>query len=905
MFGARTTAVLLILAAAWALIPSHLANEKGAASKTFSAAEVTFFEKEVRPILEKSCFKCHGEGKIRGGLRLSSRAGVLKGGDSGPVVSLDKPEASRLVKAINYQGDLEMPPTGKLPQKDIDTLTRWVKAGLPWTPGEVPVKPGHAEKGGKVTPESRMYWAYQPLRRPAVPQGSASPPTADPWVRNPIDAFILAKLRARGLAPNPPADRAALVRRAYYDLLGLPPTPEEVDAFVNDSSPDAYERLLDKLLASPHYGEKWGRHWLDLVRFAETNGYERDGPKPFAWRYRDYVIKSFNQDKPFDRFIREQIAGDELAAAIGYRPSALGQKTEHPQPTPAGPQPIADLIIATGYYRLGLWDDEPVDPKQSRYDELDDIVATTSQVFLGMTMNCARCHDHKIDPIPQRDYYQMLAFFQDIEHYSKTREVRSPFNLTDITPPEKRSSYEGELKEREARLEELARQMTVIEEEAIKKMPTEDQRAAEGLDRPQVVQKVPMFLDEPKKAEYAKLKKEAEELKRKPTPSQELALSVNRCLVHPPQTHVLIRGNPHAPGAKVEPAFPEVLGASPPIIPVPSKEARSSGRRTVLADWIASKDNPLTARVLANRLWQHHFGRGIVASANDFGKFGTPPTHPELLDWLARELVDPTWTAGQESQVRTPESGVKKRLDPGTPDSRLQTPPDSSAWTLKRMHKLIMLSNTYRMSSRANDAGLKADAPNTLFWRFQMRRLTAEEVRDSVLAVSGKLNPKMGGPGIYPPIPKEVLAGQSRPGEGWGKSPPEEASRRSVYIHIKRSLLVPILSQHDAADTDLSCPVRYTTTVPTQSLGMLNSEFATEQAAAMAQRLQKEAPGNLDAQVRRAIRLTTGRQPAAAEVERDIEFINDVRAKAQLSDAAALKQYCLMALNANEFVYLD
>ncbi len=835
------------------------------AGKKPAAEDLAFFEKEVRPILEKNCFKCHGGGdKLRGGLRLTSRENVLKGGDGGPVVLLDKPEASRLLKAINYQ-DLEMPPTGQLPQRDIDTLTRWVKAGLPWTPG--------------VPPEAKKYWAYQPVKRPPVPAVKDAR-----WVRNPIDAFVLAKLQQKGLSPNPLADRVALVRRVYYDLLGLPPTPEEVDAFVNDASPDAYEKLLDKLLASPHYGEKWGRHWLDLVRFAETNGYERDGPKPYAWRFRDYVIRSFNADKPFDRFIREQIAGDELAATSVVRsPLSVATNSDEENNTARTTDHglLADMIVATGYYRLGLWDDEPVDAMQSRYDGLDDIVATTSQVFLGMTMNCARCHDHKIDPIPQRDYYSMVAFFQDVEHYSKTRDVRSPFNLTDVTPAEKRSIYQAELKEREVRMEAITAAMTKIEDEAIKKMPAEDQRAAEGLDRPQVVERIKPFLTKEQDEEYTKLKSELAALKKKPDPPERvLALSVNRCLVSPPQTHVLVRGNPHAPGAKVEPAFPEVLGAPPPVIPSPGKEAKSSGRRTVLANWVASKENPMTARVLANRLWQYHFGRGIVASSNDFGKFGTLPTHPELLDWLASALVEPS----------TPGAN--------TPGS------DGSAWTLKRMHKLIMLSSTYQQSSRATEAGLKLDPDNALLWRFSMRRLTAEEVRDSILAVSGKLNPKMFGPGVYPPIPKEVLAGQSRPGEGWGKSSPEEASRRSVYIHVKRSLIVPILSQHDLADTDSSCPVRYTTTVPTQSLGLLNGEFANEQASAFAERLTKEAP-DLEARVRRAIRLTTGRPPAAEEVNRDVAFVGDLREKHRLSEHEALKQYCLMALNANEFVYLD
>ncbi|HKB42359.1 MAG TPA: DUF1549 domain-containing protein [Gemmataceae bacterium] len=798
---------------------------------------MAFFEKDVLPILQANCFKCHGAGKSRGGLRLNSRDTILKGGDTGPAVSLDKPAESLLLRAIHYKSDLQMPPAGKLPQKDIETLTRWVREGLPWTPGTT-VAERPDEKGGRITPESKNYWAHRPVRRPAVPAVKDRA-----WVRGPVDAFILARLEAKGLAPSPPADRVALIRRVTYDLTGLPPSPEEIDAFLKDDAPDAYERLVDRLLASPHYGEKWGRHWLDLVRYAETNGYERDGPKPFVWRYRDYVIKSFNDDKPYDRFLREQLAGDEI-------------DRDNPE-----------AIIATGYYRLGLWDDEPVDPPQARFDELDDIVATTAQVFLAMTMNCARCHDHKIDPILQKDYYQMVAFFRDLSPYSDTRETSSRFNLTDISS-RRRPDSEREQKRREARIAELRAAMTRIEDEAIRKLSAEDQRAAEGDERPRIVRKARQQFTPEQQAVYDKQRRELEALQRGTPTGRELALSINHCLVNPPATHVLVRGSAHVPGARVEPAFPTVLGRPAPAIPAPGKDARSSGRRRVLADWIASPDNPLTARVLVNRLWQHHFGRGIVASSNDFGKFGVLPTHPELLDWLADEFV-------------------------------------KGGWRLKWMHRLLLLSSAYRMSTQASAAGLKADPANALLWRFNMRRLTAEEVRDSMLTVSGRLNPKMGGPSIYPPLSREVLAGQSMPGQGWGRSSPAEAARRSVYVHIKRSLLVPILSQHDQADTDSSCPVRYTTTVPTQALGMLNGQFSNEQAEAFAERLRREAPGDLDRQVRRAVRLTTGRMPPPDEVRKDVAFVRALQEKARLDEATALRQYCLLLLNTNEFIYLD
>jgi len=695
-------------------------------------------------------------------------------------------------------------------------------------------------KGGVVTDEAKQSWPYTALKRPTVPA------VADKaWARSPIDAFILASLEEKRLKPASPADPIALLRRATYDLTGLPPTPEHVDHFLYASkqSPEkAYEDLIDRLLASPHYGEKWGRHWLDLVRYAETNGYERDGPKPFAWRYRDYVIRSFNDDKLYDRFIKEQLAGDEI-------------DRENP-----------DCITATGYYRLGLWDDEPADPKLARYDELDDWVATTSQVFLGMTMNCARCHEHKIDPIPHADYYKMVAFFQDVPRYSNTRDPRSAANLTDITPPDRRKVYEEALRRREVEIADLAKVMMALEEEAIKKMPAEDQRASEGLDRPAIVQKVPQFLNSDKKSEYSRVRKLVEELRRYPPPGQDMALSINNCIARPLATTILLRGNPNSPGAEVVAGFPAVLGYTNPVIAQAPNGARSSGRRTVLANWIAAPDNPMTPRVIANRIWQYHFGRGIVPTPNDFGKFGEKPTHPELLDWLASEFI-------------------------------------AQGWSFKKMHKLMMMSNSYRMSSTADARALTADPGNSLFWRFNMRRLTAEEVRDSFLAVSGKLSDKMYGPSIYPKIPKEVLAGQSRPGEGWRVSTPEEAARRSVYVHLKRSLLVPVLTQFDQADTDSTCPVRYTTTVPTQALGMLNGEFSNEMATALADRLLKV--GDLPTQVREAIRLTTSRKASDSEVSKDVEFIQSMKQKHKLSDSEALRRYALVMLNANEFVYLD
>jgi mono/diheme cytochrome c family protein len=842
---------LLALAAGLLAVPNALrsrADDKNAAPG-FTKEQLGAYERDVLPVLQKNCLKCHGaEEKVKGDLNLTTRKGILEGGATGPAVDLKNPERSLLITAIHYKDEANrMPPKGKLPDRDIAVLEKWVKDGLPMPAGNTSAEVARTPKGFVITEEAKRYWAYQPVKRPAVPEVRNNG-----WVKNPIDAFVLARLEAKNLAPVKPADKVALARRAYYDLIGLPPTPEQVDEFVRDSSPDAWEKLIDRLLASPHYGEKWGRHWLDVVRYAETNSYERDGPKPYAWRYRDYVIRSFNEDKPYTQFVREQLAGDEIP---GYHP---------------------DAITATAYYRLGMWDDEPADHLLALFDGYDDIVATTGQAFLAMTLNCARCHDHKVDPIPQTDYYKMVAFFRDVRPYSNDPNLRSSSTISDITPPEHRANYEAALRERELRMAALRKLMTEIEDAAIKKLPAEDQRAAEGADRASVVRrKVIPALGEKVKAVYLDHKRELAELEKKHVPEgQLLTLAVNNCDVRPQPTHVLVRGSPHARGKEVGPGFPEVLGLPEPRIPAPAPGMKSSGRRTVLASWIASSENPLTARVFVNRVWQYHFGRGIVPSANDFGKLGEQPTHPQLLDWLASEFM---------------------------------TPSDKSAapWTLKRLHKLIMTSSTYQLSAAASAENLQADPSNSLLWRFSMRRLTAEEVRDSILSVSGSLNLKQFGPSTYPKIPREVLAGQSVPGQGWQTSPPEEANRRSLYAHVKRSLRVPILSGFDQPDPDSSCPVRYTTTVPTQSLGLLNGEFANEQAAAFATRLEKEFPGDVAAQVKRAIRLATGRAPTSAEVARDVAFIAAIRDRHKLDAGKALTQYCLMCLNTNEFVYLD
>jgi len=809
------------------------------AEPKFTPEQLAFYEKDVKPILKANCLKCHGNDpkKIRGGLDLSHRAALVKGGDTGPGFDAKSVDESQIIKAVRYKNEeagYNMPPAGKLPAAQIATLEKWVKLGAPYTGGasgdatQEEVKPKGADK---------KYWAFQPVERPAVPSVRDAG-----WVKTPIDAFILAKIEEKQLKPVGPVSKAALIRRVTYDLTGLPPTPEQVTAFVSDTSPKAYENLVDGLLASKHYGEKWGRHWLDVVRYAETNGYERDGPKPHVWRYRDYVIRSFNDDKPYDRFLTEQLAGDELAAR---------EKSDNP-----------DAVIAAGFYRLGVWDDEPADRPLALYDGYDDYVSTVGQGMLGMTLNCARCHDHKGDFFPQDDYYRLLAFFRDVKPYDGNRDAGPSHIVADVSPAAKRHLYEAELKLRQKDIDALKAEMKPIEDAAIRKMEPKDQLAVQDGRRDEIIKKVPVMLHPDDRKVYNGLKKRIEELRARPMPNRDLALTVANVDRNPPVTHTLIRGNPGAQGKAVQPGFPEVFGVPDPKL--------DDGRRTALAQWVTSPANPMTARVLVNRLWLHHFGKAIVPTPNDFGKFGEKPTHPELLDWLASEFV-------------------------------------SGGWTIKRMQKLILMSNTYQLASTPDAAGAKADPANTLRRFFDMRRLNAEEVRDSFLLAVGKLKLDQFGPSVYPKIPAAVLAGQSRPGEGWPHDPnnADAANRRSIYVHVKRNLQVPILAVHDQADADTTCPVRYTTTVPTQALGLLNGEFSNEHAANFARRLEKELPNDPKAQVIRAVQLTTGRTPSDAEIAKDVAFIETMRTEHKLDATTALTRYALLILNSNEFLYLD
>jgi hypothetical protein len=760
------------------------------------------FSRDIQPLLARRCIACHGPDTREAGLRLDDRAAATAALESGAtaIVPGDATASELLARIMSPDPDVRMPPEGPaLSATEVALVRDWIKAGAEW----------------------QAHWAFRPVVRP-VP-AAAAPPAGS------VDAFIDAGLAGRGLPRTPEADRATLLRRVTYGVTGLPPSAAEMRDFLADGSPDAWEKVVDRLLASPHYGEHWARHWLDLVRYAETNSFERDGAKPHAWRYRDYCIRALNADTPYDRFVIEQLAGDEL-----------------PDATP-------DALIATGYYRLGLWDDEPADRLQARYDGLDDIVSTTAQVFLGLTLGCARCHDHKIDPLPQRDYYALLAFFHNV----------TPLGDRQMNP----DFIERAIPTDDASTAEVQHRVTELD-----RRRTETRANIQAIEK-RIREYGEQTLDDLARQDLATWKRQlaALDAERAAIPR---ALVVTEHGPVPPETFVFYRGNPHAepaPENRVEPAFPAVLAPPAPVI-TPPPTGRSSGRRLALARWIASPDNPLTARVIANRVWQHHFGRGIVRSTSNFGLMGDPPTHPELLDWLAGELV-------------------------------------AGGWRLKALHKTILMSRAYRAASTGIPEALARDPLNDALWRFDMRRLTAEELRDSIHVASGAFNPRMFGPSVYPTMPQAVLATQSRPGSGWGDSPAAEQARRSVYIHVKRSLLTPLLADFDLADPDASCPVRFTTTQPTQALGMMNGDFLHAQARLFAERVRREAGGTdadrAAAMVRRAIEVALLRPATDTEVARGVALMDELETTDGVAPGRALELFCLMVLNTNEFAYLD
>ena len=677
------------------------------------------FEADIAPLLIKRCVECHQGKEPAGGLVLTSHEGLIAGGDSGDVIDPQNPLSGYLIERV-MSG--EMPPnkqgrSQQLPENETHMLRRWIQKGAQWPERRIL---DYFESTNDLR-AGRDWWSLQPVVRPSVPVMEENT-----RIRNPIDAFIGKVLAEHGVEPAPRADRRTLIRRLYYDLIGLPPSDSEIRAFVNDPDPNAWSRLVDRLLEMPQYGERWARHWLDLARYADTSGYERDQEKPFAWKYRDWVVHAFNSDMPYDQFITEQLAGDEID------------------------EPTEQSVIATGFLRLGTWNDEPNDRLDYQYERLEDLVHTTSSAFFGLTVKCARCHSHKFDAITQTDYYRMASAFWAGPLLTASKQLGGP--------------------------------------------------TVEQIGYPNVLG----WTDSGPK---------------------------------PQPLHRLKNGERDQPLEEVVPASLSIIPSMERLFELPPEGAKTSHRRRQLAEWITDPEHPLTSRVLVNRLWQHHFGRAIVRTPNNFGFLSDPPTHPELLDWLAAEF-------------------------------------DAGGRRMKSIHRLILNSRTWQQAvshPRSNELE-QFDSTNRLWWHAERRRLDAEALRDSLLAVSGELDLKQGGAGFKATINPEALEGLSRKSTAWQADPPELQKRRSLYMYLKRGLLPPMMTTFDLSEPTLSCGQRDVTIVPTQALALLNHQFVHDRSEKLAIRIQHSVDG-IGKQVAMAWRSILKREPNASELERSLEHL--------------------------------
>jgi hypothetical protein len=851
---------------AWLLLAAPLAP----------AAGPPVFEKDVLPLLQARCVRCHGD-KQKADLDVRSRAALLEGGETGPVLSPGSAEKSLLW--VKVAGDKMPPGKDKLTQAEKTLLRAWIEAGA-HAAGE----PAAHEDGKdrQVSDADRNFWAFRPPIRPPLPVVRQSG-----RVRNSVDAFVLAALEARGLTLAPEADALTLIRRVFFDITGLPPTPDEIDAFLADRSAGAYENLVDRLLASPRYGERWGRHWLDLAGYADSEGIlDADYVRTAAWRYRDYVIRAFNADKPYDRFLKEQIAGDELT---GYWQAYQAQ--------PTLPAEVVEGITATGYLRCASDTSRPdfVSIKNAPgyyFQTLDDTVKIVGSSLLGLTVQCARCHSHKYDPIPQRDYYRLQAIFMSgyrpaqwvpqvqrrlleasAAQEKETARIDAAVagwkkQIADLQSTFAARLFNDRLAGLPQPIREDVRQAVTLPPEK----RTEVQKYLAGKFEPEL-RPAPAVLPAVLAKTYSEFgaknatlaaSLQAEQVKRPDLPEVRAFFD----LPGEPKTHLLRRGDYLNPGPEVAPGTLSVLDTPRPFAwSPPPKDARTSGRRLAFAEWLTQPGHPLTARVLVNRLWLHHFGEGLVATADNFGRAGAAPSHPELLDFLATEFV-------------------------------------ARGWSLKAMHRLLVTTNTYRQASAVHSGvqaqGKKIDPDNRLLWRQRLRRLEAESLRDAILSVSGSLNPQMYGP----PVP------MVRRGDGEVVTPLDASgNRRSVYLQVRRSQPLTLLQVFDQPVIETNCPRRATSTVSSQALTLLNSAFLVRQADAFAARVLKEKPTDAAGH---ALLLAFGRLATAAERASLAAFLDSQATRHAATpegktDAArrALADLCHMLLNANEFAYID
>ena len=867
----RTTTLL-------GLVGVFLLGAAGSVAQAQTGVEISFTD-HIRPIFERSCWNCHGEASQLSELDLRTREAAVQGGVRGPALVPGRAEDSRLYRMLAGLDDPPMPMAGDpLSDAELMAIRTWIDDGAHWDEGgATSADAALAALENTMLPDgARDYWAFK------LPKKAPVPASAD--YEHPVDRFLDVARREAGVKAGPRADPLTLVRRAYLDLTGLPPTLEQVDEFLADKERGAWERLIERLLDSPHYGERWGRHWMDVARYADSTGFEQDYRRDNAWRYRDYIIDAFNDDKPYNQFLREQIAGDELDHVTD------------------------ETRIATGFLRAGpRVNFREKDNPERRHDYLDDVLGTLGRGVLGMTVHCARCHDHKFDPILQKDYYSMQASifgYVEIDHPLLDRDGVREYREKNAAVDAAQQPLRDEIAEIEAPHRERLRielikerfpenvQQAAFKPEA-ERTPGEQLLATQVLSINPPRRQVVEALSEEEGDRWSKLTAAVEALQAVRPPEPPMAEIVTdgdyryapdgpgdnvigcpECRILPdepgsflhegggpayeaPPNYFLIRGDPFSPGSEMSPGFLTVATYGDPPTELPRPDGRTSGRRLALAEWIASRDNPLTARVMANRIWHHHFGRGIVRTLDNLGRMGDEPTHPELLDWLAVEFMD-------------------------------------RGWSVKEMHRLLMTSEAYRMASAHEDAGNRAaDPDNRLLWQYRPQRLEAEALRDAIMTVSGGIDLTVGGPPVFPHVPRELLlAARNGYWEDQGDGP--EVWRRSVYVFRRRSLSFPFFETFDLPDQNQTAAARNVSTVATQALTLMNNEFVLNQARLFAERLERAAPGDVDRQIDLAYRIALTRPPAAeeAEIARD------------LVSSQSLVDLTHVMLNLNEFLYL-
>ena len=902
------SAVRLSLLLVLCISPSLIAADKAAVT----------FEKHVRPILKAHCFHCHGEaGEKEAGLDVRLRRFLVKGGDSGPALKPGDAAKSLILKRLHTG---EMPPgKKKLAKKEIAAIERWIASGAKTARPE----PKSIGDGPIITAEERSFWSFQPVKKPAVPvvKNRAQ-------VRNPIDAFLLKRLEAKSLKYSQPADRRTLIRRATFDLHGLPPTPAEIAAFENDKRPDAYERLIDRLLNSPRYGERWGRRWLDLAGYADSEGYvAADTTRPWAYKYRDYVVRSFNANKPFDRFVIEQLAGDELVKPP-YRNLKPGD---------------IEKLTATGFLRMAPdgTGNGGVDQLVARNQVVADTIQIVGSSLMGITVNCAQCHDHRYDPIPQTDYYRMRAIF---EPALAPKSWRSPAGrrVSLYTSADRNKAAKIESAAKKIDGERLTKQKTYIErtfKKELAKLPEkirDDARKARNTPKNKrtaaqktLMRKYPS-LNVSAGSLYLYDRKAANDLKaiaakaarlRATKPTEEFVRALTEIPGKIPATHFFFRGDPKQPKQTLTPGGLTVLRGdgetektSFTSIPVNDKSRTTTGRRLAFAKRLTNGRHPLLARVIVNRVWRDHFGKGIVDTPSDFGRLGERPTHPQLLDWLASEfanvgrIVNPTTGTNSGRSSRMAQPGLTIRAT------------DGNAWNLKHLHRLIMTSAAYRQVSTRTSQLDAVDPDNRLLGRMSIHRLDAEGLRDSLLAVSGRLNDKMYGkpvPVMEDPVGRIVLGKPNKDGEGRnGKAIPLNGNeyRRSVYIQVRRSQPLGVLSTFDGAVMTPNCERRNSSTVTPQSLMLMNDDFVLARCKDLATRLQTECGTDQAKQIRRVWQLTYGRPASQAQVNGAVAFLKDQSNQIAMRNKGntkldtkhlALASLCQALVSSNGFLYVD